>query len=52
MKKKSTLKRLLVFLRPQLPFAAAALVLSGFIVALTLYVPILIWRAIDCIIDK
>lgn len=52
MKKKSTLKRLLVFLRPQLPFAAAALVLSGFIVALTLYVPILIGRAIDCIIDK
>lgn len=49
---KSTLKTLLKYLRPYLPFLIATLLLATVTVALTLYLPILIGEAIDCIIAK
>ena len=46
----AVLRRVLVYLKPHLPVLALSLLLSLIAVALTLYVPILVGRAIDCIV--
>ena len=46
----AVLRRVLVYLKPHLPYLALSLLLSLVAVALTLYVPILVGRAIDCIV--
>ena len=46
----ATLRRVLTYIRPHLPLLALSLVLSLIAVALTLYVPILVGRAIDGIV--
>ena len=46
----AVLRRVLTYLRPHLPRLALSLLLSLASVALTLYVPILVGRAIDCIV--
>ncbi len=46
----AVLRRVLTYLKPHLPVLALSLLLSLIAVALTLYVPILVGRAIDCII--
>ncbi len=48
---RATLRRVLRYIRPHLPKLAASLVLALVTVALTLYVPILVGRAIDCIVS-
>ena len=45
-----TVKKVLHYLKRYIPLMVVSLVLSVFIVAFTLYVPILIGRAIDCIV--
>ena len=50
MPRRVVLRRVLSYIRPHLAKLAASLVLALVIVALTLYVPILIGRAIDCIV--
>ena len=45
-----TLKRVLTYIRPQLPFLLLSLLLALVSVALTLYVPILVGQAVDCLI--
>ena len=50
MPRRAVLKRVLSYIRPHLAKLLASLVLALVIVALTLYVPILIGRAIDCIV--
>jgi len=50
MSRRAVLARVLRYIRPHLAKLAASLVLALVIVALTLYVPILVGRAIDCII--
>ena len=45
-----TVKKVLYYLKRYLPLMILSLVLAVFIVAFTLYVPILIGRAIDCIV--
>ena len=50
MPRRAVLRRVLSYIRPHLLKLAASLVLALVIVALTLYVPILIGRAIDCIV--
>ena len=45
-----TLRRVLRYIRPHRPRLILSLVLALVSVALTLYVPILIGRAIDCIV--
>lgn len=45
-----TIKKVLHYLKRYLPLMILSLILSVFIVAFTLYVPILIGRAIDCIV--
>ena len=45
-----TVKKVLHYLKRYLPLMILSLVLAVFIVAFTLYVPILIGRAIDCIV--
>lgn len=52
MKKKAVLKQTLSYLSPYIPHTIASLVLSVAFVGLSLYVPILIGRAIDCIVKK
>ena len=44
------LVRVLRYIRPHLAKLVAALLMALLVVALTLYVPILIGRAIDCIV--
>jgi len=48
--KKGTLKKVLMYLRPYGPLVLLSILLSAVTVALTLYVPVLIGRAIDHII--
>ena len=50
MSRRAVLKRVLRYIRPHLLKLAASLLLALVIVALTLYVPILVGRAIDCIV--
>ena len=52
MPRRAVLKRVLRYIRPHLNKLAASLLLALVIVALTLFVPILVGRAIDCIIGK
>ena len=52
MKKPSSLKRIAVFIKPDIKYIDFSAVLSLVTVGLTLYFPILIGRAIDCIIKK
>ena len=47
-----TLKRVLTYIRPQLPLLILSLVLALVSVALTLYVPILVGRAVDCLVGR
>ena len=46
-----TLRRVMRYLKPHLPWLLLSLVLALVSVALTLYVPILVGRAIDCIVS-
>ncbi len=48
---RDVLARVMRYIRPHLPSLLAALLLALVVVALTLYVPILIGRAIDCIVS-
>jgi len=50
MPRRAVLMRVLRYIRPHLIKLAASLLLALVIVALTLYVPILVGRAIDCIV--
>ena len=52
MKKPSSLKRIAVYIKPYIKYIVFSAVLSLVTVGLTLYFPILIGRAIDCIIKK
>ena len=52
MPRRAVLKRVLRYIRPHLAKLAASLLLALVIVALTLYVPILVGRAIDCIVGQ
>jgi len=45
-----TLRRVMRYIRPHLPWLCLTLVLALAVVALTLYVPILVGRAVDCIV--
>ena len=47
---RGTLKKVLVYLKPYWPLVALSILLSAVTVALTLYVPVLIGRAIDQIV--
>lgn len=47
---RGTLRKILIRLRPHLPLLLLSVILSAASVALTLYVPVLIGRAIDCIV--
>ena len=47
---RAVLRRVLAYIRPHMPLVALSLLLSLVSVALTLYVPILVGRAIDCIV--
>ena len=46
----TTLRRVLRYIRPYLPMLALSLLLALVTVALTLYVPILVGRAVDCLL--
>ena len=46
----ATMRRVLRYIRPYLPMLALSLVLALITVALTLYVPILVGRAVDCLL--
>ncbi len=46
-----TMRRVMRYLKPHLPWLLLSLVLALVSVALTLYVPILVGRAIDCIVS-
>ena len=46
----ATLRRVLRYIRPYLPMLILSLVLSLITVALTLYVPILVGQAVDCLV--
>jgi len=48
----ATLRRVLRYIKPQLPALIFSLVMALIAVALTLYIPILIGRAVDCMIGK
>ncbi len=48
----STFKRLISYLKPQLPLIIASLILSAVIVLLTLYIPILTGNAVDMIVGQ
>ena len=48
MKNRSTLARVLAYIRPRLPMAVLSLFLNLVSVALTLLIPILVGRSIDC----
>ena len=47
---RAVLRRVLAYIRPHMPLVALSLLLSLVSVALTLYVPILVGRAIDCLV--
>ena len=47
----SVLKKLMRFLRHRLPALVVSLVLAAVHVAMSLYIPVLVGRAIDCIVD-
>ena len=47
-----TMRRVMRYIRPHLPWLLLSLVLALASVALTLYVPILVGRGIDCIVSK
>ena len=47
----SVLKKLMPYLRRRMPALVATLLLAAIHVAMSLYIPILVGRAIDCIID-
>ena len=47
---RAVLRRVLAYIRPHMPLVALSLLLSLVSVALTLYVPVLVGRAIDCIV--
>lgn len=47
-----TLRRVMRYIRPHLPWLILSILLALVSVALTLYVPILVGRAIDCIVSK
>ena len=47
----SVLKKLMPYLRRRMPALVANLLLAAIHVAMSLYIPILVGRAIDCIID-
>ena len=47
-----TLRRVMRYIKPQLPWLLGSLVLSLVSVALTLYIPILVGRAVDCIVSS
>ncbi|MDO5143090.1 MAG: ABC transporter ATP-binding protein [bacterium] len=49
---KQTVKRVLAYIRPHLPRLLLSLLLALISVALTLYVPILVGRAVDCIVGR
>jgi len=51
MGKGHVLKKLMPFLRRRLPALMASLLLAAAYVAMSLYIPILVGRAIDCIVD-
>jgi len=46
----ATLRRVLTYLKPHMPRVVASLVMALATVVLTLYVPILVGRAVDCIL--
>ena len=46
----ATMRRVLRYIRPYLPMLALSLVLALITVALTLYIPILMGRAVDCLL--
>lgn len=52
MKKKNTLKEILLYLKPYSAFIILSVLFSAVSVVLTLYIPILVGRAIDLIIGK
>ncbi|MBR6807676.1 MAG: ABC transporter ATP-binding protein [Clostridia bacterium] len=52
MKKQSTLKRVLLYIRPHIGLVALIVLLSAAAVAMTLYVPIVLGHAIDLITGK
>ena len=52
MKKTSTLRNILVYGKKYSPLIVLSLLLSILVVASSLYIPILIGKAIDCIVDK
>ena len=52
MKNKDTIVKLMRYIRRYIPLLVISLVLAGVTVALTLYFPILVGRAIDLILDK
>ena len=52
MPRRAVLRRVLSYIRPHLGKLAVSLVMALIVVALTLYVPILIGRAIDCIVGQ
>lgn len=47
-----TLRRVLTYIRPHLPLLLLSLLLALVSVALTLYVPVLVGRAVDCIVGQ
>ena len=49
--KRGTLRRVLTYIRRQLPAMLSSLVLALVAVALTLYIPILVGRAVDCLVE-
>ena len=49
---KKTLLRVMRYLKPHLPWLLLSLALALLTVALTLYVPILVGQAVDCIVSK
>ena len=50
--KKQTIRRVLSYIRPRLPLAVLSLLMNLVTVGLTLLIPILIGRGIDCIVSS
>lgn len=50
--KKSTIKKIIIRIKKYLPLMIASLILSVFVVACTLVIPLLIGKAIDCMTDE
>ena len=51
-KKRGTVARLLLFLRPNLPYLALALVFSVVQIIATLFAPVVVGDAVDCIVGE